>query len=81
MPGVLGNESNIFRISQALTISIFCYFTSLQVREPAEAKAGRTFSKFEAKLCATQLVNGINYFVKVGIFENEKKKSFWLLQC
>ncbi|XP_072019497.1 cystatin-B-like [Amphiura filiformis] len=42
-----------------------------QVREPAEAKAGRSFSKFEAKLCATQLVNGINYFVKVDVGDNQ----------
>ena len=40
-------------------------FCLLQVREPAEAKAGKSFSKFEAKSFATQVVNGVNYFVKV----------------
>ena len=46
------------------------------MREPAEAKAGRTFSKFEAKSCATQLVNGINYFVKVSLFLRLKSGVF-----
>ncbi|XP_033103310.1 cystatin-A2-like [Anneissia japonica] len=36
-----------------------------KVQAEAEKAAGRSFEKYEAKIFATQLVNGVNYFVKV----------------
>ncbi|XP_038049285.1 cystatin-A2-like [Patiria miniata] len=36
-----------------------------QVKSSVEEAIGRKVEKFEAKLYASQLVNGINYFVKV----------------
>ncbi|XP_077977006.1 cystatin-A2-like [Glandiceps talaboti] len=35
------------------------------VRSAAEEKSGRAFGAYEAKAYSTQLVNGVNYFVKV----------------
>ncbi|XP_071955942.1 cystatin-A2-like [Antedon mediterranea] len=41
-----------------------------KVREEAEKEVGRSFEKYEAKVYATQLVNGVNYFVKVNTGSN-----------
>jgi len=37
----------------------------VQVREDIEKKAGKTFAEFVAVEYSTQVVAGINYFVKV----------------
>ncbi|XP_070568101.1 cystatin-B-like [Ptychodera flava] len=37
------------------------------IRKEVEEKAGSSFAAYEAKLYATQLVNGVNYFVKVHV--------------
>ncbi|XP_002733811.1 cystatin-B-like isoform X2 [Saccoglossus kowalevskii] len=63
------------------------------VKVKVEEKAGKKLEVYEAKLFATQLVNGINYFVKVHIgngeyihvrahkaFNQEKTVSFHSIQ-
>lgn len=37
-----------------------------QVRQEVETKAGRTFDEFTPLKYRTQLVNGVNYFVKAS---------------
>ncbi|XP_077864526.1 cystatin-B-like isoform X1 [Saccoglossus kowalevskii] len=67
--------------------------TSQLVKVKVEEKAGKKLEVYEAKLFATQLVNGINYFVKVHIgngeyihvrahkaFNQEKTVSFHSIQ-
>ncbi|XP_071955509.1 cystatin-A2-like [Antedon mediterranea] len=41
-----------------------------EVRCKAEQAVGRSFTHYEATQFATQLVNGVNYFVKVRTEEN-----------
>ncbi|XP_033124597.1 cystatin-A2-like [Anneissia japonica] len=41
-----------------------------EVRSKAELAVGRNYSHYEATQFATQLVNGVNYFVKVKTEEN-----------
>ena len=45
---------------------LFIYFFLQQVKSKAEDKAGTKFSQFVAKSYKTQLVAGINYFIKVS---------------
>lgn len=39
------------------------------IRPELERKLGKTFCKYEPVSCKTQLVNGINYFIKIDIGE------------
>ncbi|XP_067122413.1 cystatin-A2-like isoform X1 [Centruroides vittatus] len=42
-----------------------------KVKEEIQTKIGRVFEKFEAVSYRTQLVNGVNYFVKVQVGDDE----------
>jgi len=44
---------------------------ALQMKPQIEAKAGRTFSSFTPVEFSTQVVSGVNYFVKIDIGEGE----------
>nr|ACD12025.1 hypothetical protein [Isometrus maculatus] len=42
-----------------------------KVKDEVQTKTGRMFEKFEALLYRTQLVNGVNYFIKVAVGNDE----------
>ena len=58
----LGIKTN-FRPADQHLISL----RSFQVRQAAEDQAGKKFEEFEAKSFKSQVVAGVNYFVKVDV--------------
>ncbi|XP_064473000.1 cystatin-B-like [Ornithodoros turicata] len=66
MPGTVGGLSQDIKQADDDVRSI-CE----KVRPEVESRAGKAFSQFTPLHYKTQLVNGVNYFVKVQIGESE----------
>ncbi|KAI1286657.1 Cystatin-A3 [Halotydeus destructor] len=62
MPGGVGEAKEIDETAQSVCD---------QVRSEVEAKTGRKFTEFQPLSFKQQLVNGVNYFIKVKVDNGE----------